>query len=240
VEGTGAAGRTRHPGRHGRRGSRCGRQASQEDDVSPIRIRVPSSGRLRSLTAGLLVTAGAVGVAVLSACDSSSGGGSGATTSPPGSGVSASFTGSVPSALSSLASAGRSAASAGVSSASAAASSFEASVKAQVEGDTAAANAALAKASGKGNAFADVHLTGLPAAKAGGLHAVVVTVTNTTGDTASFAVKVEFADSGGHVADTEVVNAKDVKAGKHATPIAFTTKETDRTLFPRVARAQRY
>lgn len=207
--------------------------------MTPIRIRVPSSGGLRSLTAGLLVATGAASIALLSACDSSSGGNSGATTSPS-SPNGASFSGSVPAALSSLASAGKSAASAGASSASAAASSFEASVKAQVEGDNAAAEAALAKASGKGNAIGDVELTGLPSEATGGLHAVVVTITNHTNATASFAVKVEFADSTGNVADTEIVNAKDVGAGKHATPIAFTTKDTDKTLFPRVAQAQRY
>lgn len=208
--------------------------------MTPFRIRLPSSGRLRSLTAGLLVTTGAVGIAVLTACDSSSGSGSGPTSSPPGTSPGASFSGSVPAALNSLASAGKSAASAGASSASAAASSFEASVKAQVEGDTAAANAALAKASGKGNAIGDVHLTGLPTGKTGGLHAVVVTVVNSTDATASYAVKVEFVDSTGQVADTEVVNAKDVGAGKHATPIAFSTKDVDRALTPRVAQAQRY
>lgn len=208
--------------------------------MGPTRVRVPAGRGLRSLTAGLLVTAAAAGFALLTACGDSSDGGGAATTSPASPAGSQSFTGNVPSALSSLASAGKSAASAGVSSASAAASRFAASVEAQFAGDAAAANAALAKASGQGNAVNDVELTGLPTDQTGGLHAVVVTITNHSDAQASFAVKVEFADSAGKVVDSTVVNAKDVGAGEKATPIAFTTKDAGKPLFPRVAQAQRY
>lgn len=191
----------------------------------------------RSLTAALLVTAAAGGFALLTACDSSSDDTTrGSTTAP----ATASFSGAVPSQLSSLASAGQSAASAAVSSLSAVASGFEASVDASAASASAAARAALDAASGRGNATADVSLTGLPTAQTGGLHAVVVNVVNRTTAPASYAVKVEFADSSGKVVDTAVVGTAEVAPGDKATPIAFSSKDADKKLFPRVAQAQRY
>lgn len=198
--------------------------------------------RLRSVTAALLVACSAAGFAGLTACGSS-GGGSGGSTPP----ASADISGNLPSALDSLASSAASAASSAASaaasvaaSAGAAASSFASSVGAKATGDQAAATAALAKVSGPGNAGQDVHLTSVPTGQTGGLHAALVTLTNHGGSTASYAVKVEFTDPGGTVVDSTVVGAEDVKAGKKATPIAFTLKNVDKPLFPRVAQAQRY
>lgn len=205
-----------------------------------IRAGVPAGGRVRALTAVMLVACAAAGAAGLAACGSSDNGGSSGATSPASPPAGGSFSGSGPSALDSLASSAKSAASSAASSAAAAASSFASSVAARTTADAAAASAELAKVKGQGNAAQDVQLVGLPKADSGGLHAVVVTITNHSSAKASFAVKVEFADSDGKVADSTVVGAPDVEPGKKATPIAFSTKDKDTTLFPRVAQAQGY
>ncbi|MBY8878357.1 hypothetical protein [Actinacidiphila acidipaludis] len=204
-----------------------------------------TSTRLRTVTAAALVAFTAGGFAALTACGSSGSDSGGSTTPPPP--ASANLTGGLPSDLESLASEAASAASSAASEASeaassagAAASSFAASVEARATADEAAAKAALAGVHGKGNATQDVQLSGLPKKETGGLHAVVVTITNHGSSTASFAVKVEFADSDGKVVDSTVVGAKDVGAGKQATPVAFSIKDVDKPLFPRVAQAQRY
>lgn len=192
------------------------------------RIRVPAARRLRALTAAALVTAAAGGLALLSACDDSS-----------GSSTSGGTTG-LPSAARSAASSAASAASSAASSAAAAASSFASSVGATASSAAAEFQAAVDKAAGQGNAVDDVQLTTVPAGQTGGLNAVVVGIVNSTGKTASYAVKVEFADSNGHVVDSSVVGATDVGAGKTAKTIAFTTKQRGTTLTPRVAKAQRF
>lgn len=197
--------------------------------------------RLRSVTAAALVALAAAGFAGLTACDDSNGGASGTTSpaSPPAGGLPSNLD-SLASSAKSAASSAASAASSAAASAGAAASSFASSVAARATGDQEAAKAALAKVSGAGNAGQDVRLTGLPTQQTGGLHAALVTITNHGGSTASYAVKVEFTDSGGTVVDTAFVGAKDVKAGKRSTPVAFTIKDVDKPLFPRVAQAQRY
>lgn len=200
--------------------------------MTRTRIRVPATRRLRAVAAAALVTAIAGGLALLSGCDDSSG------SSPSGSG-----TAGLPSAARSAASAGASAASSAASAASsaaAAASSFASSVGAGADSAAASFDAALAKAAGQGNAVDDVRLTTVPTGQTGGLNAVVVTLVNSTGKSASYAVKVEFADSGGHVVDSSVVGATDVGEGKTAQTIAFTTKDRGTTLTARVAKAQRF
>jgi hypothetical protein len=197
--------------------------------------------RLRSLTAAALVATAAGGLALLSACDSSSGGSSsGATTTPGGPPTTGNFSGTLPSALDSLASAAQQTASAAQSSAKAAASSFAASVEAALGGSAAEAKSELAAVKGQGNAVKDVSLTGFPKAGTAGLNAVLVSITNSGAKKASYAVKVEFADSSGAVVDSTIVGARDVEPGKRAQPIAFSTKDPEKTLFPRVAQAQRY
>lgn len=177
------------------------------------RTPVPAARRLRALAAAVMVAA-AGGLALLSGCDDSSG------SSPSDAG-----SGGLPSAA---------------RSAAAAASSFAASAGARASSAAASFDAAIAKAAGQGNAVEDVQLSTVPAAQTGGLNAVVVSMANTTDDTASYAVKVEFADSGGHVVDSSVVGATDVAAGKTAKTIAFTTKERGKTLTARAAKAQRF
>lgn len=216
------------------------RPSPEGNPVRQDRARVPASRRLRSLTAALLVTVAAGGFALLTACDSSSSNDTGASRTPGGPPTTENFSGTLPSQLSSLASAAQQTASAAVSSAKAAASGFEASVEAGASSAAASARAALESVQGQGNATGDVQLTGVPKAQTGGLHAVVVNITNSTGKQASYAVKVEFADSDGKVVDSTIVGARDVGAGKRAQPIAFSTKDSDKTVFPRVAKAQRY
>ncbi|MFJ1584171.1 hypothetical protein ACIOC1_12735 [Streptomyces sp. NPDC088197] len=220
--------------------SRRRTEGTRAGETGDGRARTARSRRLRSLTAAALVAMAAGGLALVSACDNSSGNSStGATTpgAPPSTG---NFSGTLPSPLDSLASAAQQTASAAQSSAKAAASSFEASVEAGAGSAAAEAKSELAKVDGQGNAVKDVQLTGFPKARTGGLNAVLVSITNTTDTKASFAVKVEFADSDGAVVDSTVVGARDVEPGKHAQPVAFSTKDADKTLFPRVAQAQRY
>jgi hypothetical protein len=198
-----------------------------------------STGRL--LLAGGLVVAGMAGVEALASCSSSSTSTSSASSSTPAMTPNASsFSGEAPSALASLAASGQAAASSRAASASAAASEFEASVSAATGKAKAAATAELAKVSGPGNAVADVTLTGVNRNLTGGLHAVVVTITNRSGATASYAVKVEFDDTSGHVVDTSIVGAEDLAAGQRAQPVAFSTKPADMVLIPKLAQAQRY
>lgn len=186
--------------------------------------------------------AAASGLAVLlvAGCSSSTSD-SGATQSPGSFSPNPSnFSGQVPSALASAKTSALESVSAAASSASAAASSFAASVSAQVEADRAEFTSTLAAVSGSGNAVSDVTLTGVPRAQIGGLNAVVVTITNSTTGTANYAVKVEFVDSSGQVVDSSIVGAKNLAAGGHAQPVAFTRQSPDAALVARVAQAQRY
>lgn len=205
-----------------------------------VQGRFPGRGPLRPLAAGMMVTVAAGGFALLAACGSSSDSNGDASTQPVSPPATRSVTGSVPSELSSLLDSGKAVASSAAASASSAAASFEASVEAHVGKSSAAAKQAVADATGKGNATGDVGLTGLPKGQTGNLHAVVVTITNRTAATASFAVKVEFADTNGKVVDSTIVSAPDLAKGAKAQPVAFTTKDLTKTLFPRVAVAQRF
>ncbi|WP_037915320.1 hypothetical protein [Actinacidiphila yeochonensis] len=199
------------------------------------RNRRPRPARSRALTAGLLVTACAVSVAALAGCGDS---GSGNPSPPAAAGT---FSGTnVPSVLNSLLASGRAAASSAAASISDAAASFEASVEANVGRSSKAARDALAKVSGKGNAIKDVSISGLPKAESGGTHTVIVNITNRTSSKASFAVEVQFANSDGKIVDSTVVGAPNLKAGDTAHPLAFSLKDISKTLFPRVAKAQRY
>ena len=197
------------------------------------------AGRL--LAVGGLLAGGMAGVVGLAACSSSST--SANLASPPPSVLSpnpSAFSGEPPSALASLASSGQAAASSRAAATESAASAFEASVSASSAKETAAAKAELAKVSGRGNAVADVGLTGVNRSRTGGLNAVVVTITNHSGQKASYAVKVDFKNAGGTVVDSAVVGAQDLAAGAKAQPVAFSTKDSDTALIPSVAQAQRY
>jgi hypothetical protein len=125
-------------------------------------------------------------------------------------------------------------------SASAAASSFEASVSAELERANKAAQTELATVDGPGNAMSEVTMSGKPRSGTGGLLAVVVTITNKTDKTASYAVQVDFLDSAGKTVETRYVGAEDLKPGDRAQPVAVSRKPTEPVLTPKVAKAQRY
>jgi hypothetical protein len=125
-------------------------------------------------------------------------------------------------------------------SASAAASSFEASVSAETERANKAARTELAKVDGQGNAMSEVTMTGKPRSDTGGLLAVVVTITNKTDKTASYAVQVDFLDASGKVVETRYVGAEDLKPGERAQPVTVSRKPADPALTPRLAKAQRH
>ncbi|MHA6761105.1 hypothetical protein [Streptacidiphilus sp. PAMC 29251] len=206
-----------------------------------MRTSQVGSGARRLLLAGGLLAGGMAGVVGLAACGSSSTSANLSSASTPSfSPNPQSFSGQPPSALASLASSGQAAASAAAASASAAASAFEASVSAESGRATAAAKAELAKVSGQGNAVAEVGLTGLNRSRTGGLNAVVVNITNRSGATASYAVKINFEDSTGKVVDSTVVGTENLAAGQKAQPVGFSTKPSEQALIPRVAQAQRY
>ncbi len=182
-------------------------------------------------------------VVVLSMCIRDSNGDAPSTTRPTAPDT-ASFSGTPPTALESKASAAvesaRAAASAAASSASAAASSFEASVSAEVERANRAAETELEDVDGQGNAMSDVSMTGKPRSETGGLLAVVVTITNKTDRTASYAVQVDFLDGSGKAVETRFVGAEDLEPGERAQPLAISRKPAEPVLTPKLAKAQRY
>ncbi|AVV44515.1 hypothetical protein PYK79_34090 [Streptomyces sp. ID05-04B] len=212
------------------------------DGASGVRAR-PLRRRLASTVAGLLVTA--AGATTLVSCGSGDGDDGGASFTPrPSAPDTASFSGAAPSALGSLGASvkesARSAASAAASSASARASEFEASVSAEVARANQAAEKKLKNLEGRGNATADVSLTGKPRAEAGGLLAVIVNIANSTDEAASYAVQIDFRDADGKVVETRFVGADDLAPGARAHPLAISRKPPQPPLTAEVAKAQRY
>ncbi|MEU6543838.1 hypothetical protein [Streptomyces sp. NPDC046859] len=189
-----------------------------------------------TLAALLLVALSATG---LVACGGDGGGGASArpTPTPP---VTASFSGSPAPGLSSLEASARERASAAASSASARASAFEASVSAEIKRANDAARERLKGVKGRGNATADVSLTGKPRADTGNLLAVVVAITNRTDHTASYAVQVDFRDPDGKVVESRFVGAEDLEPGERAEPVAISRKPPEPRLTAEIAKAQRY
>ncbi|MET9401423.1 hypothetical protein [Kitasatospora sp. NPDC002965] len=150
------------------------------------------------------------------------------------------FSGEPPSALASKAESALAEASSRSASAQAAASSFQASADAQAAQSRQKATEVLQGVAGSGNALSDVTLTGVPRSTTGGLHAAVVTIVNSTRETASYAVRVDFTDASGNTVDTAVVGAENIPAGGKADPIAFSRQPGDLPLTPVVVKAQRY
>lgn len=211
-------------------------------DVS--QAKDPSQRRRTAVPLVGLVLA-AVSAAVLVSCSTDSDGDDVASFSPtPTAADTASFSGAVPSALASLGASvkesAQGAASAAASSASARASAFEASVSAEAARANAAAQKELADVEGRGNATADVSMTGVPRAETGGLLALVVNITNRTDETASYAVQVDFRDPDGKVVETRFVGVEDLEPGDKAQPLAISRKPAEPKLTAEIAKAQRY
>jgi hypothetical protein len=183
---------------------------------------------------------------LLVSCGDDSGGDSGTgTVSPrPTPPDSSNFTGSPPSAIASAASSiiesasGR--ASSAAASVSARASEFAASVSADTARAAATAEKQLKNVQGSGNATSDVSMTGLPTAETGGLRAVVVTITNRTDKTASYAVQVDFKNPDGKVVETAFVGKENLEPGKKAQPVVISRQPAEPQLTPVLAKAQRY
>lgn len=208
------------------------------------RRRHPAGRRRPALATVAMALVPLLGMTALAACGSDDDNGDGDTSpsanvrpSAPGT---ASFTGAVPSALESLAESAKASLSAAASSASARASEFEASVSADIARANAAAEKELKDIDGRGNATADVSLTGKPRAETGGLLAVVVHITNRSDDTASYAVQVDFRDPDGKVVETRYVGAEDLAPGERAQPLAISRKPPEPQLTAEIAKAQRY
>ncbi|MFE5188224.1 hypothetical protein [Streptomyces sp. NPDC056628] len=194
----------------------------------------PRRPRARTTLAALLLIA--LSATGLVACGGDDGGGA-ASPAPP---VTASFSGSPAPGLSSLEASARERASAAASSASARASEFEASVSAEIKRANDAARERLKHVEGRGNATADVSLTGKPRADTGNLPAVVVAITNRTDDTASYAVQVDFRDPDGKVVESRFVGAEDLEPGERAEPVAISRKPPEPRPTAEIAKAQRY
>jgi hypothetical protein len=144
------------------------------------------------------------------------------------------------SSASAAVSSARASASAAASSASARASEFEASVDAETQRRSAAAEKELKNVEGRGNALSEVAMTGMPRAQTGGVLAVLVTITNKTRSEASYAVQIDFKNAAGKVVETRYVGAEHLQPGKKEQPIAFSHQPPEPKLTPVLAKAQRY
>jgi hypothetical protein len=206
--------------------------------------RVPQ-GRGGSRRTAVLLSAIACG-SLLVSCGNDSGGdsGTGSVSPRPTPPEASNFTGSAPSAIASAASSiiesasGR--ASSAAASVSARASEFAASVSADTARAAATAEKQLKGVEGSGNATSDVSMTGLPTAETGGLRAVVVTITNRTDKTASYAVQVDFKNPDGKVVETAFVGKENLEPGKKVQPVVISRQPAEPQLTPVLAKAQRY
>ncbi|MBN0046798.1 hypothetical protein JS756_22340 [Streptomyces actuosus] len=189
------------------------------------------------------VCAAVSGVLALAACSSGDGGDSG-TTPTPTAPVTSNFSGEPPTGISSLAESKKAevqgSASAAAASAAARASEFAASVSADTERARAEAQKELNKVQGQGNAMGDVSMTGLPLSATNNVRVQLVTMTNRTDRTASFAVQVDFTDSDGKVVETVFVSAQDVEPGQKAQRYAISSRPPEPQLTAKPAKAQRY
>ncbi|MFF4274068.1 hypothetical protein [Streptomyces sp. NPDC001536] len=212
-------------------------------DVS--QAKNPSQRRGRAVASAVGLVLAAVSMAALVSCSTDSDGDDASSFSPtPTAADTESFSGSSPSALASIGASvkesAKEAASAAASSASARASAFEASVSADAVRANKAAQEELADVEGRGNATADVSMTGLPRAETGGLLALVVNIVNRTDETASYAVQVDFRDPDGKVVETRFVGVQDLEPGDRAQPLAVSRKPAEPKLTAEIAKAQRY
>ncbi|CAM5614331.1 hypothetical protein [Streptomyces narbonensis] len=210
---------------------------------SPERLSRPV--RSRAATAAAAVVLVALGATAVVSCDSGGDDTSGPTFSerptPP---ITESFSGAAPSAVASSASAVVESARASASSAAASASAREASRKAsigtEIERSRRAAEDALKDVQGRGNALGEVALTGKPRTGDNGVTTAVVSITNKTQDTASYAVQVDFIDSAGEVVETQFVGEEDLAPGERRQPLVISRQPPEPVLTARLTKAQRY
>ncbi|MFJ8113730.1 FxLYD domain-containing protein [Streptomyces sp. NPDC096132] len=144
-----------------------------------------------------------------------------------------------PSSVSSAASKAASAAESLGREASSAASSLASEAASAFASATAEAGRELDEIKNGVDVTSDVEL-GTPGKDKDGRATVDVTVTNTTDSTKSFAVQVDFTDTGGNRLDTVVVTLSDVAAGKTGTATARSNRDLSGDVRTQVARAVRY
>ncbi|MEU1494787.1 hypothetical protein ABZ456_31645 [Streptomyces sp. NPDC005776] len=116
---------------------------------------------------------------------------------------------------------------------------FAASVSADVERNRQKAVTTLKGVEGKGNAFDDVSVNGLPVAAAEQFRSALVRVTNPTGKAAFYAVRVEFVDASGKVLDSVVLGFPDAPPNRTVSQHANSRKAAGVKSFPRIAQAER-
>ncbi|MFF3092983.1 hypothetical protein [Streptomyces cyaneofuscatus] len=117
--------------------------------------------------------------------------------------------------------------------------SFAASVSAETERVRQEALKRLEGVEGRGNAVADVSVSGLPVAASEEVRSARVRVTNPTDEPAFYAVKVEFVDAEDKVLDTVFVGVEDAPPGRTVDAQANSRKAAGVKTFPRVAQAER-
>ncbi|QKW23490.1 hypothetical protein HUT16_34295 [Kitasatospora sp. NA04385] len=202
----------------------------------------------RGLRVSLAVAGAVAGITVVAACGGTSGENpvqAAMSTFTVGAPETASFSGEPPSAFASAHESALASVSAAEASASERAASFEASVNAQLQATRTKAEEVLAnvpetgEAAGSGDGTSDVTLTGVPASVSGDLNAATVTVTNSTLDTRSYAIRVDFTDTSGKTVDSQAVGVENLAAGATANPTVFSKVRGER-LLPVVVQAYRY
>ncbi|ROR35511.1 hypothetical protein [Kitasatospora cineracea] len=198
----------------------------------------------RGLRLSLAVAGAAAGIAVIAACGGTSGENpvqaAMSTFTVGASPEAANFSGEPPSAFASAHESALASVSAAEASASERAASFEASANAQLAATRAKAAEVLAAVPDAGNAMTDVTLTGVPNSTSGDLTAAIITVTNSTTETRSYAIQVDFTDSTGKSVDSQVLGVEHLAAGATANPVAFSKLGKDTNLLPVVVKAYRY
>ncbi|ANW19410.1 hypothetical protein [Streptomyces clavuligerus] len=104
---------------------------------------------------------------------------------------------------------------------------------------TAAADKKLQEIKGGVNAKGEVTL-GKPVTAGDGRTSVEVTARNTTDASKSFAVQINFRDSGGNLLDASVVDISDVAAGKSGQATALSNRKLTGAVTAEVGAAVRY
>ncbi|MFF9070445.1 FxLYD domain-containing protein [Streptomyces sp. NPDC014891] len=206
------------------------------------RGRRPVRARAVSAAAAVVVTAlGAVG---LVSCGSDDDTGGTAVSERPTAPDTAGFTGELPSSVASSGQAAIESARASASSAAASASAREAerkaSIGAEAERSRQEAEEELKDVRAPGNAGDEVAMTGKPRAETGGVLTVVLNITNTTDEEASYAVQVDFLDPSGKVVETQFVGEEDLEPGERRQPLVISRQPADPVLTPKLVKAQRY
>ncbi|MFF8296395.1 hypothetical protein ACF07M_13420 [Streptomyces globisporus] len=117
--------------------------------------------------------------------------------------------------------------------------SFAASVSAESERVRQEAAKRLDEVEGRGDAVADVSVSGLPLSGSEEVRSARVRVTNPTEEAAFYAVEVEFVDAEDKVLDTVVVGIQDAQPDRTVEAQANSRKAAGVKTFPRVAQAER-